>query len=236
MKLLLLIITIVLQFHHTSSRATPYVGKIDPPFGSDEGGYTITLSGRNLGFLDIDCAVNVGILKATNVKVTDSWDKLEATVPGCPMCGKVDISVTCGGGGSESNTVPFTMTNECYGPTKAPARPELPSRFSSRENCTVCQDLVHLTMSAVADKTSYQGLQSAMQQACYTTHFKKWLVPATKCELDLSPACRLLLATTGDILVDTMWNLWNDGYWNGELPNMVCTSLKKCLPGAMFEL
>ena len=96
-------------------------------------------------------------------------------------------------------------------------------------------DLIQLTMAAVADTTSYQGLQSAMQQSCYTPHFKKWLQPGTKCELNLVPACRLMLGTSGDLLLDTMWNLWDDGYWNGGLPNSVCSNLGKCAPGAIFE-
>ena len=147
----------------TNAQAMPYVGQISPPTGPDSGGYIITISGRNLGFLDIDCAVKIGPQMGKNVKVTDSWDKLEVEVPACSMCGKVDIVVMCDG--VESNKVPFVMTNNCYGPiVGSSSKPDLPTRFSARENCTVCMDLVHLTMAAVADKTSYQGLQSAIQQ------------------------------------------------------------------------
>jgi hypothetical protein len=232
-----LLIVFLHQLTHVQPHAAPYIGRIDPPVGPDDGGYIITISGRNLGFLDIDCTVKFGN-RITSTKVTDSWDTLETIAPSCPMCGKVDVSVMCGG--TESNKVPFVTTNKCFGPVKAGNIQALPSRFSARENCTVCVDLVQLTMAAVADKTSYQGIQSAMQTACYTTHFKKWLNPeAPSCELDLQPACRLLLATSGDILVDTIWNVWDDaqhGYWNGELPNTVCSRIQKCLPGAMFRL
>ena len=207
--LLLLLLNHSGRLQPAQSLATPYIGSIDPPYGSDMGGYTVTISGRNLGFLDIDCSVKMGSRMASNIRVTDSWDKMEATVPGCPMCAKVDLSVTCNG--VESNKVPFLMTNECYGPLLGSSQPELPKSFSARENCTVCMDLIQLTMAAVADTTSYQGLQSAMQQSCYTPHFKKWLQPGTKCELNLVPACRLMLGTSGDLLLDTMWNLWDDG-------------------------
>ena len=55
-------------------------------------------------------------------------------------------------------------------------------------------------------------------------------MPGTKCVLDLSPACRLVLATSGDLLLDTMWNLWDDHYWNGMLPYETCSALQKCTP------
>ena len=84
----------------TQSQVTPYVGRVHPAVGSDEGGYIVTISGRNLGFLDIDCAVKFGSQMGKHVKVTDSWDKLEVEVPPCTRCGKVDVIVTCDGGSS----------------------------------------------------------------------------------------------------------------------------------------
>jgi hypothetical protein len=198
------------------SRASPYIGRVSPSKGSDAGGYTITIQGRNLGFLDTDCMVKFGSQMGQHVKIIDSWDKLEVQVPACTLCGKVDMIVMCDG--IESNKVPFLMTNNCYGPLAKIGKPNLPRRFSGRENCTVCMDLVQLTIAASSDETSYQGLQSAIQQACYTNHFKKWLMPGTKCLVNLFPACRIVLASSGELILDTMWNLWNDNYWNGELP------------------
>lgn len=220
----------------TQSQVTPYVGRVHPAVGSDEGGYIVTISGRNLGFLDIDCAVKFGSQMGKHVKVTDSWDKLEVEVPPCTRCGKVSVIVTCDGG--SSNAVPFVMTNNCYGPllSGGSGRPDLPTPFSARENCTVCMDLVQLTMSAASDQTSYQGLQSAIQQSCYTNHFKKWAMPGTKCKVNLSPACRLMLGTEGDLLLDTMWNLWDDHYWNGGLPFQVCSTIERCTHDAVFGL
>ena len=143
------------------------------------------------------------------------------------MCGPIKVSVICGG--VESNAVDFTMTNDCYGPVQPGQQVKLPKRFSGKENCTVCMDLVHLTMSAAPDKTSYQALQGAMQQACYTVHFKKWIAPGTQCEVDLSDACRVLVGTMGDALLDSIWDHWESGsgYWNGVLPNHVCSALQK---------
>lgn len=233
--LLLLLLAPLSLLPRADAMAPPYVGAIEPHVGPDTGGFTVTITGRNLGFLDIDCTVKFGPALATDVHVTDSWDKLEAKVPVCPMCGAVDVVVTCGG--LESNAVPYVMTNECYGPTHPGEQSLLPPRFSARENCTVCMDLVHLTMAAAADKTSYQGLQSAMQQACYTVHFRKWLVPNTKCQVDLSDACRVLVGTMGSMLLDSIWSHWESGsgYWNGVLPNHVCSVLQKCAPGAMLD-
>ena len=42
------------------SRSMPYVSSIEPPSGPEAGGYTVSIVGRNMGFLDIDCQVYFG--------------------------------------------------------------------------------------------------------------------------------------------------------------------------------
>ena len=125
--LLLLLLAPLSLLPRADAMAPPYVGAIEPHVGPDTGGFTVTITGRNLGFLDIDCTVKFGPALATDVHVTDSWDKLEAKVPVCPMCGAVDVVVTCGG--LESNAVPYVMTNECYGPTHPGEQSLLPPRL-----------------------------------------------------------------------------------------------------------
>ena len=211
------------------SRAVPYVSTVTPEHGPEDGGYVVALTGRNLGFLDIDCDIMFGKLKGIKPTVTDAWDKIEVTVPACSNCGEVDIYALCSG--LSSNKKKFTFNNDCYGPVSIEGtRTKLPELFSQRENCTVCVDLVHLTMAQAPDKASYQALQFAMQDGCYSNHFKKWRFPGTKCERNYKDACKSIIGTIGDDLIDTMWELWDtkDGYWNGGLPHKVCEKLYKC--------
>jgi hypothetical protein len=39
------------------------------------------------------------------------------------------------------------------------------------------------------------------------------------------------------MLLDSIWSHWESGsgYWNGVLPNHVCSVLQKCAPGAMLD-
>lgn len=211
------------------SRAVPFIADIKPDKGPDEGGYIATITGRNLGFLDIDCDIIFGGQKGLKPAVTDAWDKIEVTVPPCSNCGKTKVFASCSG--LNSNKKEFIYNNECYGPVIVEGTStKIPELFSRRENCTICVDLVHLTMSQAPDKASYQSLQFAMQDGCYSQHFKKWTYPGTKCVRDYKDACKSLVGTIGDDLVDTMWELWDtkDGYWNGYLPNRVCQRLFKC--------
>ena len=216
------------------SRSMPYVSSIEPPSGPEAGGYTVSIVGRNMGFLDIDCQVYFGDALGEKLTVVDAWDKIEVIAPVCKNCGNVEVQVVCAG--KKSNKVPYTFLNVCYGPTEGTKWTKLPTLYSARENCTLCQDLVHLTMAAAPDQASYQALHYAMSDACYSPHFKKWTAPGTKCNRNYKDACKLLLGTIQDDLVDHMWELWDskDGYWNGGLPNKVCQHVKKCNPNDLW--
>eukprot|EP00944_MAST-04C_sp_MAST-4C-sp1_P011368 g11368.t1 len=217
------------RFDFCHSRAVPYVAEVRPESGPEEGGYIVTVAGRNLGFLDIDCDIMFGDKMGVKPTVTDAWDKIEVIAPRCGTCGKVEVYASCNG--LKSNKRDFTFENECYGPLAVDGYlTKIPELFSGRENCTICMDLVHLTMASAPDKASYQSLQFAMQDACYSNHFKKWTFPGTKCTRNYKDACKTVMGTMGDDLIDTMWQLWDtqDGYWNGWLPNKVCQKLFKC--------
>ena len=128
----------------------PYVSTISPPNGPEVGGYIVTVIGRNMGFLDLDCIVMFGDAVGVKPTVVDPWDKIEVTAPVCKNCANTEIQVICNG--MRSNKVPFTFENECYGPTRDGALKKLPELYSARENCTLCMDLVHLTMALAPDK------------------------------------------------------------------------------------
>jgi hypothetical protein len=224
----------LLFVYRSEGRSVPYVSTISPPNGPEVGGYIVTVIGRNMGFLDLDCIVMFGDAVGVKPTVVDPWDKIEVTAPVCKNCANTEIQVICNG--MRSNKVPFTFENECYGPTRDGALKKLPELYSARENCTLCMDLVHLTMALAPDKASYQALQYAMADACYSPHFTKWTMPGTKCIRNYKDACRALLGTIGDDLADYAWELWDtkEGYWNGALPNRVCQRVKKCDPYAVW--
>ena len=79
------------------SRAVPFIADIKPDKGPDEGGYIATITGRNLGFLDIDCDIIFGGQKGLKPAVTDAWDKIEVTVPPCSNCGNTKVFASCSG-------------------------------------------------------------------------------------------------------------------------------------------
>ena len=234
MTLALVLLSFLLLCLESESRSLPYVSTVTPPTGPEGGGYPVSIIGRNLGFLDLDCLIMFGDAVGVKPTVVDAWDKIEVIAPVCKNCGEIQIQAVCGG--KKSNKVPFTFQNECYGPTPGSELTKIPSLYSARENCTVCMDLVHLTMSAAPDQASYQALQFAMSDACYSPHFKQWTAPGTKCNRNYKDACKLLLGTIQDDLVDYMWELWDtkDGYWNGGLPNKVCQRVKKCNPNDLW--
>ena len=122
------------------------------------------------------------------------------------------------------------MDNDCYGPLPPGKVNIIPKPFSGRENCTICEQLVHLTVAVAPEMASYQALQASMNYACYSTHFKKFQIPGcgATCEADYEDACRLMVATDGDDLMDNIWNEWDGFYWVGALPRKVCEIAQKC--------
>ena len=95
------------------SRAVPFIADIKPDKGPEEGGYIATITGRNLGFLDIDCDIIFGGQKGLKPAVTDAWDKIEVTVPPCSNCGNTKVFASCSGLNSNKKII---YNNECYGP------------------------------------------------------------------------------------------------------------------------
>ena len=210
--------------------APPIITSIEPPRGPDAGLYQIEIRGRNLAFLDADCQVYVNEVKMDERKtfVRDPWDRMVTTITACPRCGEVDVYVACGG--VPSNKLAFSMDNDCYGPLPPGKVPLIPKPFSAKENCTICETLVHMTIATAPEMASYQALQASMGQACYTIHFKKYGIPGcgATCEAAYDDACRLMVASEGDNLVDNIWAEWDGYYWVGALPRKVCEIAQKC--------
>lgn len=40
--------------------------------------------------------------------------------------------------------------------------------------------------------------------------------------------CRVLLHTMGDFLVDMIWEEWDEHYFHGMLPDVVCARAQRC--------
>lgn len=213
--------------------APPIIRGLEPPRGPDTGGYELEIRGRNLAFLDGDCQVymNDVMQKQETTFVRDPWDRLVTSVTECARCGVVQVYVACGG--VKSNVIEYTMDNTCYGPLAPGLTPVVPVPFSGQENCTVCEQLVHLTVAVAPEMPSYQALQTSMNWACYTQHFRRYTLPqpspnGKQCTADFEAACQLMVASSGDDLLDNIWNEWDEFYWVGGLPRRTCEMSQKC--------
>lgn len=206
--------------------APPHLVQLNPSFGPDRGGTRVIITGRNLAFLDQDMKVFVRG-QQLQPKVVVGWESVEVTMPSCVRCGVVPLNMIVGS--RRSNKLNFTYTNDCHGPVQE-GLPILPFKYSSGENCTVCTELVHLTAAAAPEVSTWQGFRETMERACHTIHFSKFKVPGTRCVTDYSTACRILMQSLGDLLVDFMWREWDSAYFFGMLPDRVCTLAGRCDP------
>mmetsp|Transcript_10185 Transcript_10185/g.32190 ORF Transcript_10185/g.32190 Transcript_10185/m.32190 type:complete len:240 (+) Transcript_10185:22-741(+) len=214
------------SFEGVQGQADPFITFLLPEAGPDKGGYDISIVGRNLAFLDDEVKVFVNGKSVIGPKVEFGWERVQIKMPYCDRCGVVPIRLKVGS--ALSNVVNFTYTNDCVGPVLPPKYPIIPPPFSASENCTVCTEVVALTQGVMPDKSTYQSLKEAMHGTCDTVHFTRFTYPPFDCHTDLSPACKILVQSMTEAILDAMWALWDKYYFYGMLPNAVCQVIKRC--------
>ena len=106
----------------------------------------------------------------------------------------------------------------------------LPFPFSAKENCTVCTEAVSVGIATVPDVLSYENLRATLIGVCNSHHLKSFSYPgpAAKCKTNYQPACRILMNSMLEQMMDHIWELFADFYTKGLLPDKVCEKLAKC--------
>lgn len=81
---------------------------------TDDGGNTVTLTGRHLGFLDADVEVFVGTAAATGLlcttpRVVVPYEEVTCVMPACRLCGEARVVVKTDD--QVSNSLPYKYSS-----------------------------------------------------------------------------------------------------------------------------
>ena len=223
--MIIALITSLFALGLASSANRPEIQSIHPVVGSSAGGFRVTFYGRNLALFPFQAQVflNSG-LQCTDIRVETVWAAFSCVMPACNQCGDVRLKVTVNG--QTSNALRFHYDEECYDGTI----PKLPRRYSNEENCTVCSSLVLLTVATVGDLATRSTLQAAMTEVCSSSLMRSWgSVDSERCRTDLSTACLALFYTSGDALIDGLYEHWAQSYTKGELSKLACQAAGRCM-------
>ena len=210
--------------------ARPIITAIHPSKGPSTGGYRVTVYGRELAWLDSDIQAFVGNKSCTKPRVLIGWEKFSVEVPPCERCGATTFSAFILN--QRSNSLDYTVTDKCLGPTGDPGlKPILPPRWSAEENCTICTEVVHLATSTLADNFRYNSIFDALSRACASNHILNYSFPTSPtCHDDYSIACRILVEARATRLANFIWDFWDLYYWEGKLPVWACRDAQYCGP------
>lgn len=217
------LLLLALLFTGTSGQ---HLRSISPQEGPELGGNWLTLQGSDFPFFADEVTVVVdGDKLCENIQIMEPYTTLRCKLPVCLRCGKADVRVRRHAGGRSSNALPYTFTSVCYNEDK----PILPARFTAAENCTICKEMVSMSVAAMGDLSSYQGIREALRQTCASRGFKSYGKSGDMlCRADYSAACSILYYAVGDAMADAMWEGWQLHYLSGQLPLNVCSQLGRC--------
>lgn len=210
--------------------ARPVITALHPSTGPTSGGFRIDVYGRELAYLESDILAFMGENSCRDPKVLVGWEKFSIEVPPCPGCGATRFNTIIMG--QRSNFIDFLYTDECNGPTGDPSvQPIVPARWSQRENCTVCTELVHLTVSTLRDNFKYQSILETMPFVCNSMHLRNFSSPASpRCREDYNTPCRILIESRATRLANYIWDNWEKHYLAGRLPLWACREVQYCDP------
>lgn len=210
--------------------ADPILTAVHPSKGPSRGGFRVEVYGRELAYLSSDILGFMDENTCKNPRVLVGWEKFSIEVPPCPGCGRTKFNVLIMG--HRSNFIDFLYTDECTGPTgDENVKPVVPEHWSGKENCTVCTELVHLSISSLRDNFKYQTILDVMPTVCRSMHVQNFTSPSSpQCREDYSIPCRILVETRATRLANYIWDNWEKHYWSGRLPLWACREVQYCSP------
>lgn len=203
------------------------ISSVIPSEGPGAGKFRVSIRGRNLPIFPFQARVMLeGGGECTGIAVEKNFEAISCIMPECERCGDQNIKIVASSG-EESNAIRFHYYEDCFDGSN----PSLPRFYSGAENCTVCSSLVLLTLAAAGDVVTLSTLRAAMQDVCSSSLLRTWgRVESLRCRTDYTPACFALFHTAADVLLDSMYMNWGEGYMSGELSRIACVSAGQCGP------